>query len=163
MTRTITPGAPLGGAERIGGPDRVLGEDEVRAFVREQLARLDVDGASVCVLVPDAHACYPLGLVLPAIHGALHGRVRRLTVLVALGTHARMSDAALAQHLGYGLGALEATYPATTVLNHEWWDLETFATVGRIDPERIAALSHGHAAARRSKCGSIGRCSSSTT
>jgi nickel-dependent lactate racemase len=143
MTQTSTRGAPRGGAERVGGPDRVLGEDELRAFVGEQLAPLDVDGASVCVLVPDGTRSCPLELVLPAIHGALHGRVRRLTVLVALGTHARMSGAALAKHLGYELGALEATYPATTVLNHEWWEADTFATVGRIDAERIAELSMG--------------------
>ena len=143
MSHTIAPGTPVIGAMRIGGPDRVLGEDEVRAFVREQLARVDVDGASVCVLVPDGTRSCPLPLVLPAIHGALHGRVSRLTVLVALGTHARMSEAALAHHLGYELGELEATYPATTVVNHEWWDPAAFAKVGRIDAVRIAELSNG--------------------
>jgi nickel-dependent lactate racemase len=105
--------------------------------------RVEVDGASVCLLVPDGTRSCPLPLVLPAVHGALHGRVSRLTVLVALGTHARMSDAALAKHLGYELGALEATYPATTVLNHEWWDAAAFADVGRIDAARIAELSNG--------------------
>jgi lactate racemase len=143
MSHTIAPGTPVIGAMRIGGPDRVLGEDEVRAFVQEQLARVDVDGASVCVLVPDGTRSCPLPLVLPAIHGALHGRVSRLTVLVALGTHARMSEAALAHHLGYELGELEATYPATTVVNHEWWDPAAFAKVGRIDAVRIAELSNG--------------------
>ena len=130
MSQTITPGTPASGAARTGGSDRVLGEDEFRAFVREQLARVDVDGASVCLLVPDGTRSCPLPLVLPAVHGALHGRVSRLTVLVALGTHARMSEAALAHHLGYELGALETTYPATTVLNHEWWDAAAFANVG---------------------------------
>ena len=143
MSQTTTPRAPAVGAARIGGPDRVLGEDEVRAFVHEQLSGLDVDGASVCLLVPDATRSCPLPLVLPAVHGALRGRVRQLTVLVALGTHARMSEGALAKHLGFELGALEATYPATTVLNHEWWNPATFASVGRIDGERIAELSDG--------------------
>src|SRR4051794_18609303 len=143
MTETATPQAPASGAARIGGADRVLREDEVRAFVRDRLGRLDVDGASVCLLVPDATRSCPLPFLLPVIHGALSGRVRRLTVLVALGTHARMSDPALAKHLGYEPGALEATYPGTTVLNHEWWDPATFARVGRIDGERIAELSDG--------------------
>ena len=50
-----------------------------------------------------------------------------------------MSDAALARHLGYEPGALETTYPGTTVLNHEWWDPTTFVTLGTIsaDPIRI--------------------------
>jgi nickel-dependent lactate racemase len=143
MSQTVTPETPAVGAARIGGPGRVLDDHEVRAFVREQLDRLDVDGASVCLLVPDATRSCPLPLVLPAVHEALHGRVRRLTVLVALGTHARMSEDALAKHLGYAPEALAATYPATTVLNHEWWDPATFANVGRIDAERIAELSNG--------------------
>src|SRR4029079_18559679 len=111
----------------IGVRVRVLGADEVRTCVRDKLDRLDVDGASVCLLVPDGTRSCPLPLLLPAVHGALHGRVSRLTVLVALGTHARMSDAALAKHLGYVAGALEGTYPGTTVLNHEWWEPATFA------------------------------------
>jgi hypothetical protein len=72
MSRTVT--MPAMGAARTGGPDRVLGEDEVRAFVRDHLDRLDVDGASVCLLVPDGTRSCPLPLVLPAMHGALHGR-----------------------------------------------------------------------------------------
>ena len=59
MSHTITPELPDTGAARIGGPDCVLGEDEVRAFVREQLGRFDLDGASVCLLVPDGTRSCP--------------------------------------------------------------------------------------------------------
>ena len=57
-------------------------------------------------------------------------------MLVALGTHGAMSEAALAAHLG---GAV----PGTTVLNHAWWEPSTFADVGTIGAERIAELSEG--------------------
>ena len=57
------------------------------------------------MLVPDGTRSCPLPLLLSAVHGALHGRVSRLTVLVALGTHAAMSEEALAAHLGYPAGA----------------------------------------------------------
>ena len=36
-----------------------------------------------------------------------------------------------------------ARYPATSVLNHAWWDSETFADVGTITADRIAELSDG--------------------
>ena len=39
-------------------------------------------------------------LLLKAVHRALHGRVTRMTTLVALGTHQPMSEGALARHLG---------------------------------------------------------------
>ena len=46
-------------AARIGDAATVLDEDQVTAFVREQLARPPFDGRSVCVLVPDAHPHLP--------------------------------------------------------------------------------------------------------
>ncbi len=134
---------PRGGAVRIGGPDGVLAPGDVTAFVVDRLAAEDLDGRSVCVLVPDATRTCPLPLLVGAVHRALHGRVSRLTVLVALGTHGAMSEAALARHLGYTDGALRETYPGTTVANHEWWRPETFAHLGTIPASRIAELSGG--------------------
>jgi nickel-dependent lactate racemase len=84
-----------------------------------------------------------LPLLVKAVHSALLGRITRMTVLVALGTHAKMTDEALAAHLGYKAGALTDCYPSTTVLNHEWWSPSTFATVGVISADRIAELSDG--------------------
>src|SRR3954470_12194901 len=129
MSQTVDPLA----AACIGGSQGVLTEEEIRAFVRDQLAAVDLDGRSVCVLVPDGTRSLPLALLMEEVHAALHGRVTRLTVLVALRTHGAMREAALAAHLG-------GPYPATTVLNHAWWEPSTFADVGTISAERIAAL-----------------------
>jgi nickel-dependent lactate racemase len=127
----------------VGGPGGVLTEAEVTAFVHEQLAAVDLDGRSVCVVVPDATRSCPLPLLLTAVHRALTGRVPRLTVLIALGTHAPMTEAQLARHLG---GDPAERYPGTTVLNHEWADPETFVSLGVIPAERVAELSEGRLA-----------------
>src|SRR3954464_2411242 len=132
MSQTVDPLA----AARIGGSHGILTEEEIRAFVREQLATVSRDGRSVCVLVPDGTRSIPLPLLLAEVHAALHGRVTKVTVLVALGTHGAMSDEALAAHLG-------GPYPGTTVLNHAWWEPSTFVDVGTISAERIAELSEG--------------------
>ena len=118
------------GASRIGGPDQVLSDDAVRQFVTQSLAAEDLDGRSVCVIVPDGTRSCPLPLLLSAVHEALTGRAAQVTVLIALGTHAAMSEAQLAAHLGYAAGRLEATYPGITVINHEWWKPETFTSAG---------------------------------
>ena len=130
-------------AASIGDADDVLSPDDVSAFVREQLDAYPVDGRSVCILVPDGTRTCPLPLLLQAVHSSLAGRATRMTVLVALGTHAAMSEEALAAHLGYDERGLEATYPGMTVLNHEWWDPETFADLGTIPAARIRELSEG--------------------
>lgn len=140
---TTTPATRQRPAVRIGGPDRVLTESEVTAFVTEQLAGIHTDGQSVCVLVPDGTRSCPLPLLVHAVHRSLHGRVSRLTVLVALGTHGRMSEEALAAHLGYVGRDVAEVYPGTTIRNHEWWKPETFAHLGTIPSARIEELSEG--------------------
>ncbi len=130
-------------AELIGGADATLTADQVRGFIHDQLDAVDVDGKSVCLVIPDGTRSSPLPLLLSAVHQALNGRVARLTAVVALGTHVAMSETALAHHLGYDEGALEATYPGMTVVNHEWWKPESFVTLGEISAERVAELSGG--------------------
>ncbi|GAA4986274.1 lactate racemase domain-containing protein [Kineococcus glutinatus] len=140
---TSTAPAHPSGAVAIGGPEGVLGDEDVAAFVTGQVAGLDLDGRSLCVLVPDGTRSCPLPLLLRAVHAAAHGRASRLTVLLALGTHAAMGEEEIARHLGFSPGALAATYPGTTVLNHEWWDPATFASVGTVPAARLAELSEG--------------------
>jgi nickel-dependent lactate racemase len=130
-------------AARIGGPDQVLTNEQVRAFISEALAGADLDGRSVCLVLPDGTRSSPLPFLLACVHEALVGRVSRLTALIALGTHVAMSEESLAQHLGYTPGDIEATYPGMTVLNHEWWKPETFVSLGTISANRVSELSGG--------------------
>jgi nickel-dependent lactate racemase len=139
----VDPGVGQLGVAKLGGPREVLGEEAVWSFVRDQLGAADLDGRSVCVLVPDSTRSCPLPLLMSALHQAVHGRVTRLTVLVALGTHAEMSERALARHLGYEPGGLNGTYASTRVLNHRWWEPGAFVDIGTISAERVAELSGG--------------------
>ena len=45
----------------------MLTEEQVRAFVRDQLDKADLDGRSVCVLVPDGTRSCPMPLLLSAV------------------------------------------------------------------------------------------------
>ena len=131
------------GAETLGAASVALAPRDVLGFVAAQLGALDVDGRSVCVIVPDATRSCPLPLLFGAVYEALHERVTALTVVVALGTHAEMDGPALAAWLGYPPGALERRYPGLTVLNHRWRDPRTFVDLGTIDAGRVAELSGG--------------------
>ena len=144
MTQTPDRLTSLAGAARtIGDPSSVLTEAEVRRFVRESLDAADLDGRSVCLVIPDGTRSCPLPVLMDEIHRSLTGRVTRLTALVALGTHAAMGESALAEHLGYPPGGLAVRYPGLTVSNHAWWEPESFVSLGTISGERIAELSQG--------------------
>jgi nickel-dependent lactate racemase len=127
----------------IGGAEQTLTAEELGRFIGSQLDATDLDGKSVCLVIPDGTRSSPLPLLLRCVHAALAGRVSRMTAVVALGTHVAMSEAALAKHLGYTEGALEATYPGLTVINHEWDEPETFVTLGTISAGRVEELSGG--------------------
>jgi nickel-dependent lactate racemase len=144
MTDTLGGATELAsGAVRIGGPDGTLTDEAVREFVVRSLAGADLDGRSLCVIVPDGTRSCPLPLLLSAVHEAVTGRVTRVTVLIALGTHAAMTDAELAVHLGHPEGDPGARYPGFTVLNHEWWKPGTFVSLGVIGADQVAELSEG--------------------
>jgi lactate racemase len=122
----------------LDGAGGVLDPAAVRDFVHSALAGEQLTGRSVCVLVPDATRSAPMPLLLDAIHDALAGRVSRLTVLVALGTHPPMGADALAAHLGPIV-----TRADVTVRNHEWWEPGALATVGAVDADEVAQISDG--------------------
>lgn len=140
---TLLPGAGTAPATTSGGPGAILAPAEVRRFVRARIDELDLLGRSLCVIVPDATRSCPLPLLLESIHAAAAGQSTAITVLVALGTHAAMSEPELARHLGYGAEGIEGTYPGMTVVNHQWWREDTFVSVGTIPAERLAELSGG--------------------
>ena len=136
------PGDPSR-AEVVGGVGQQLSSDEVSAFVARALARADLDDKRVCLVVPDGTRTCPLPLLMRSVHSALEGRVKEVTVVIALGTHQGMSEDHLARHLGYGAGAAEETYPGWSIVNHESWLPETFAPLGRIEAQRLTELTGG--------------------
>lgn len=137
---------PEGLAERaalLGGPGGILAQEQIDEFVAQQLAGQDLDGKSVCLIIPDGTRSVPLPLVMPAVHEALEGRASSVTVLIALGTHAAMDEPALEKLLGATEKGLAVTYPGWEVLNHAWDDPEQIADLGEIPAERIAELTGG--------------------
>lgn len=119
----------------IGGPDRALTDEELRSFVHEQFSALDLDGRSLCLVIPDATRVCPLPTLIDAVLEAVRDRVRESHALIALGTHAPMSDDARR--------ALVGTDELPTS-NHEWWDDDAFANVGSLSSATMLDLSGGH-------------------
>jgi len=115
----------------------------VSRFVSAAFAGADLDGARVCLVVPDGTRTCPLPLLLRAAHGALAGRAKQVTVVIALGTHQGMGEEHLARHLGYAAGAGGDSYPGWRILNHESWRADTFTSLGVIGAARLGELTGG--------------------
>ncbi len=121
----------------LGGPGQILAPRDVGTFVREQVAGLDLAGRSLCVVIPDGTRSCPLPLLLRAVEEGVGNRASSCTGVVALGTHAPMSDDAIGTLVG------PVSLP---VRNHAWWEDDTFIHLGRLP----AALVHERSAGRSS-------------
>jgi nickel-dependent lactate racemase len=127
----------------IGNAAGVLTDEALAEFVTAAVAAADLEGASVCVIVPDGTRSCPLPLLIETVYQTLRHRAEAITVLVALGTHAAMSPTQLASHLGYDESDLAVKYPGLEVRNHEWWSPDALVSVGSIDADVVARLSDG--------------------
>lgn len=121
-------------AAEVGGPGQQLDEATIRSFVRTNFDQLDLDGRSLCLVIPDATRNCPLPRLLSAVLDAVGSRVSHASAVVALGTHAPMSEEALATLVGG---------ESLEVHNHEWWSEDTFIRVGTLDSSTVAELSQG--------------------
>ena len=141
---TDNQGSRLAGeAATVGGPGEVLSDDQIEAFITDQLAPLPIDGRHVCVLVPDGTRTCPLPILLGAVHRAVRRRVGRLTILVALGTHAAMDDTHLTDHLGSSLVEAVRGDRHIEIAQHAWWDPTALVELGTISTGHVEELSEG--------------------
>jgi nickel-dependent lactate racemase len=115
--------------------------EEVKAIAREGLARLPLDGRRVLVLIPDGTRTMPMPLLFDVLDEAVGPRAAALDFLVALGTHAPMSDAQLSALVGRDV--VNGRAGARRVVNHRWDDPAAFATLGTIPAPEIEELTGG--------------------
>ena len=124
-----------------GSPEGHLSPEDVAQIARDGLSRLDLDGRRVLVLIPDGTRTMPMPLMFAALERELQPRVDVLDYLVALGTHAPMSDAQLSRHLGRPVVAGRAG--VRRVFNHRWDNPRTFVHLGTIPGSEIEQLTAG--------------------
>lgn len=144
---TSTAQVPAVTCELIGGPHQDISDAEFDAFVERNLAKVDLDGKRVVLLVPDGTRSCPLPLLMRTLNRYLHGLAGSVTTVIALGTHSYMEPDEIDRMFGVGgegqPADLAAAYPGMRVVNHEWADPDMLVKVGRIDADRLAELSEG--------------------
>ncbi len=118
-----------------------LGLAEWQAIAGDGLARLPVDGRRVLVLIPDGTRTMPMPGLFQVLDETVGPRAAALDFLVALGTHATMSDAQLSQLVGRTVK--DGRAGGRRIFNHRWDDPESFATLGTIPAAEIEQLTGG--------------------
>lgn len=126
-----------------GYDEGFLTESELRSLMSEALAKVDLNGKRVLIIIPDSTRTAPIPLFFRLFHDLLWGHVKALDYLVALGTHPSMSEEALNRLVGVTPQERETTYAGVQIFNHDWDSPDTFAKVGTIPAEEIEHLTDG--------------------
>lgn len=135
-------GLPLGSDSLIGGHVGTLNDDQISEYVNRSLDSIDVTGKRVLLILPDATRSCPMPTLLPEIYKALVAKAKTLTALIALGTHAAMTDQEIDRFFA-GSSTVKEQFPKMTFVNHEWWSPHQFVSIGDIKSPEMREISTG--------------------
>ena len=123
----------------VGSADRFLDAAELRDIVEQ--ASADLKNQRVLVLIPDGTRTMPMPLMFDILEEVLRPQVPALDYLVALGTHALMSDEQLSSLVGRNV--VNGRSGPATIFNHRWDDPAAFTRLGVIPAWEVAELTRG--------------------
>ena len=124
-----------------GVTDGFLTAEEVVGLVSQGLSQLPVDGKRVLVLIPDGTRTMPVPLMFETFERELEPRTSALDYLVALGTHAPMSDAQLTRLVGRPV--VDGRAGRSRIFNHQWNDPAALVQLGSVSAREIEELTDG--------------------
>lgn len=103
----------------------------------------DYVGKRVLVIVPDGTRTAPVGVIFKMLFDQISGATKKLDVMIALGTHQPMSEAAICDRLEIAADDRRALYRDVEFINHEWDNPDALKLIGTISKEEISFLTDG--------------------
>lgn len=116
---------------------------EVTELVAQACPAKEYRGKRVLLIVPDATRTAPIGVVFKALFEQIGVATARLDVMIALGTHPAMSEAAICQRLEISGEQRAGKYRTVRFFNHEWDNSAALRHIGTIPAAEISELSGG--------------------
>jgi nickel-dependent lactate racemase len=120
-----------------------LTDNEVAEFVAKASPAESYRGKRVLLIVPDHTRTAPVGLMFKALHNQISGVTKAFDVLIALGTHQPMSEAAICQRLEISELERREIYVRVKFHNHAWNDPAALKQIGVLAAGEISQLSNG--------------------
>ncbi len=127
----------------IGKQGSLLAADAVPGVVARACPAPDYRDQRTLLIVPDSTRTAPVGCIFRALHQHLATCTKRFDVIVALGTHQPMSEAAICRRLEITESERATTYSGVRFFNHAWNDPAALASVGTISASEVKELTAG--------------------
>ena len=128
---------------RIAPAGTALDAAAVRELVAEACPPEAFRDRRVLLIVPDSTRTAPIGLFFAALHERLAAITAAFDVIVALGTHPPMSEAAICARLGISTEERASRFARVQLFNHDWNNPRALRSLGHIPASEIRELSGG--------------------
>jgi lactate racemase len=120
-----------------------LDDAAIRSWIADNVPADDFVGKRLLLIVPDSTRTAPLPLLFDALFHHLRPLVTAFDVMVALGTHPPMSEAAICRLLGIDPQERQRLFAQTQLFNHEWDNPAALATIGTFSKADTEQMSDG--------------------
>ena len=121
----------------------VLSDADVRGWIAANVPAADYRGKRLLLVLPDATRTAPLPLLFSALAEHLGPVVRRLDLVIALGTHQPLPEPAIRKLVGMSDADRAGRFKDVGLFNHEWDNPDRLATIGTLSAAETADLSDG--------------------
>ena len=116
---------------------------QVAEVVAQACPVKDYKNKKVLVIVPDGTRTAPVGLVFKTLFAQIGEATTHFDILIALGTHQAMSEAAICERLEISGAEHGSNYRKVRFFNHAWDNPEALKRIGTISAKEISDLSGG--------------------
>jgi len=128
---------------QIGAPGSKVSDAQVADLVKQALPAANYQGKKILLIVPDHTRTAPIGLLFKSIFAQIGAIASELDVLVALGTHPPMSEAAICERLEITPEQHRNEYKKVRFFNHEWDNPVALKEIGSLSSEAVKELTGG--------------------
>ena len=116
---------------------------QVTDLVAQACPAAEYRGKKVLLIVPDATRTAPVGLMFQTLFQQIGAATANFDILIALGTHQPMSEAAICERLEISAAERATTYSSVRFFNHEWDNPAALTNIGTLTKADTRELSDG--------------------
>ena len=127
----------------VAPPTRRVTPEQVASIIAQTCPAGSYRGQRVLLIVPDGTRTAPVGLMFKSLHAQIGGVTKAFDVLIALGTHQPMSEAAICARVEITAEERASTYRTVRFFNHAWDNPAALRQIGTLTADEIRALTGG--------------------
>jgi len=116
-------------------------DSQVAEIVARECPAASYTNKRVLLIIPDGTRTAPIGVLFQTLFQQIGKVTKAFDVLIALGTHQPMNEAAICRRLEISPQQRRDTYGRVKFFNHAWNRPETLTRIGVLSEEEISQLS----------------------